>query len=307
MKLQVISLLFVATASLGNELESERSPAWLEAILPFDNPTSSSSAGGASQCVTGHVHLHTNATNYNILTPIPPNNAALTEYFVEQNQAGPTKSLSGAPPGTPVMINGTFAVFVQLCVPSDTLRPTDISTVQVLTHGGLLDYTYWDLAPGYSYVDASTKAGYATISYDRLGTGLSDHPDPAQIVQLPIQAELLHRITRLAAASFSESHNSSSTTSTSVKVVGVGHSEGSAVVLAQLLAYPQDLDAVILSGISTNFNYSLSGVISTNQVNANTVRDARFQRLPNGYFTPPAESTLRFAFFRYPNYDESSK
>ena len=55
-------------------------------------------------------------------------------------------------------------------------------TIQVLLHGGTYDHSYWDfpLMPDqYSYaVRAATGAGYVTLNLDRLGSGLSSHPDP---------------------------------------------------------------------------------------------------------------------------------
>ena len=41
--------------------------------------------------------------------------------------------------------------------------------------------SYWDFVPDnstedYSYVHAASDAGYVTFRYDRLGTGLSEHP-----------------------------------------------------------------------------------------------------------------------------------
>ena len=78
----------------------------------------------------------------------------------------------------------------------------DPSQVQYLVHGVGFDsrysqcvsvaldratysmcFSYWDFtvdgSDTYSYVAAAANAGYTTFRYDRLGTGLSDHPHDA--------------------------------------------------------------------------------------------------------------------------------
>jgi hypothetical protein len=102
--------------------------------------------------------------------------------------------------------------------------------------------SYWDFAEGYSFIDAAAKAGYPTFSYDRLGVSASDHPDPIQIVQAPLQAEIDHclitflRQGKLVAQAFKN-------------IVGVGHSFRS---IRSLAKYPADFDAVVLTGFSTD-------------------------------------------------------
>ena len=39
----------------------------------------------------------------------------------------------------------------------------------------------------YSFAESAAAAGWATLSYDRLGVGRSDHPDGTQIVQIPYE------------------------------------------------------------------------------------------------------------------------
>lgn len=65
-----------------------------------------------------------------------------------------------------------------------------------LTHAGTADNPYWDFAWRYSYIDIDIAAE-ATFTYDRLGTGKSDPPDPLQVVQAGIQIEIAHILTTL--------------------------------------------------------------------------------------------------------------
>ena len=78
-----------------------------------------------------------------------------------------------------------------------------MSPIRVLYHnyspclnlpGGGFDRSYWNVAPGYSYVGCAAEQGYATFLYDRLGWGLSDHPDPLEIVQLELQVTIAHEL-----------------------------------------------------------------------------------------------------------------
>ena len=82
--------------------------------------------------------------------------------------------------------------------------------------------------------------------------GFSDHPDPVQVVQLPIQigiALILLREVRsgeFGGRSFK-------------KIVGVGHSFGSAVTQAAAPKYLKNLDALILQEILTLLHLCIHG------------------------------------------------
>lgn len=203
--------------------------------------------------------------------------------------------------GGPSTVTGTFGIYSKLCFPADPALAKKVQTLQILTHGGTLDHTYWDIAPDYSYVDQAAAAGYATFSYDRLGTGLSDHPDPVQIVQLPIQIEIAHiLIQKLRAGNIGDRSFE--------KVVGVGHSLGSALTQGVAAKYPKDLDALILQGTSTFFTYAFTGLASEDPQIANTDPSGRFKNLADGYHTPaPTPQAIQFGFYRYPGFDPKSK
>ena len=255
------------------------------------------STGGQATCITGLVPLNVTATNTKFKYAGPANNNELTEFLVENLQSGST--LATRITEGPYTATGSFNIFSKLCFPKSTAH--NATTVQFLTHGGTLDHSYWDFAPGYSYVDAAAQAGYATFSYDRLGTGLSDHPDPIQIIQAGIQTQLAHQLIMflregmLGQAGFQ-------------KLVGVGHSIGSGLTLGVTGQYPKDFDALILTGISTSFAAVGIGIASTAQQIANTDPSGRFEGLPSGYITPaPIEQSVQFAFYRYPFYDQYSK
>ncbi len=268
-------------------------------VTGFSSPVQSYSAGEKAKCIEGIVRITAAATNTKILMTAPNSNAAITEFYVELTQAN--SKLGATAVGGANVVSGTYAIYVRLCFPANLATAEKVTTLQVLTHGGTLDHTYWDIAPGYSYVDAAAAAGYATLAYDRLGTGLSTHPDPLQIVQLPLQIEILHILVQQTRSGAIGGHSFT-------KVVGVGHSLGSALTQGAAAKYPKDFDALILQGTSTNFNYAFTGVASEDQQIANTQASSKFKNLADGYHTPAdVPFALQFAFYRYPNFDPKSK
>ncbi|PVI01824.1 hypothetical protein DM02DRAFT_524272 [Periconia macrospinosa] len=251
------------------------------------------SAGRKAVCVTGliDVPVVANTTIVNYLGPA--NNFELTEFIT--NFARKDSTAFAAYIGDTRQVSDTFSIFSKLCVPNDAAKASRLSSIQFLTHGGTTDHNYWDFAAGYSYVDAAAEQGYATFSYDRLGTGRSDHPDPKQVVQAPLQVDLAHvLIQKIKSGSVGGIHFNS--------VVGVGHSLGSALTQGIASKYPSDFSALALTGHSQGSDGGTIGFAAAAQQIANTLPDRpELKRLPNGYFSlGPIPQTLQFAFFYYP-------
>lgn len=159
-------------------------------IDDFSYGQQSYSVGGKAVCVSVVVQVAATANNSKTLTSAPNTNTKVTELYVEFTQVNrrlATDSISG-----PASVTGTYCIYSKLCLPADLPSAKKVQNLQVLTHGGTLGHTNWDIAPGHSYVDTAATASYATLPYDRLGTELSDHPNPVQVMQLPIQLEIAH-------------------------------------------------------------------------------------------------------------------
>lgn len=243
------------------------------AIKSFSNPTFTLSASGLATCINGNVAVTASAQNEKILLASPANQLAVTEVFVEFLQAN--SALANNVNGGSQTVAGTFNINARLCYPTAALTNAGFSTIQFLIHGIGFDKSYWDVAAGYSYIDAAAAAGYATFSYDRLGVGLSAHPDPIQTVQSFLEVEIAHQLIQslrygaLAGQNFA-------------KVALAGHSFGAIQSVGIASKYPADADAVTLQGFSltseaigetfADFN---SAIASANQPN-------RFGSLPNG-------------------------
>ncbi|KAF2198222.1 hypothetical protein GQ43DRAFT_465797 [Delitschia confertaspora ATCC 74209] len=255
------------------------------------------SAGRSAVCLIGRISVSASAQNIKILYSGPPNQLNATQTIQELLAGAPT--IYEETNGGPNKVSGTWTLSTKLCFPADLIAASRVTTVQLLTHGATLDQTYWDFAPGYSYIDAAAKAGYATFSYDRLGVGQSQHPDPIQVVQAAIQVEILHQLVLklrsmpgLAGKLFQN-------------VVGVGHSAGSTFTQALTQQYPNDFDAVILTGVSTSVATVSAGQAALNLqiANQSPTNNGKFNGIGNGYFTPSTQTGLQFAFFKYPNFD----
>lgn len=254
------------------------------------------SAGGNSDCISGNIKVTVTTQNLQLNYSESSSQLAVTSLIVELLQVNST--LAQRMVIGPRSITGTYNIYSSLCVPANATAARKVDTVQFLTHADTLSSRYWDIAPGYSYIDAVTAAGYAAFSYDRIGYGKSDHPDPIQIVQGPLHREIAHALVQLLRRNQIGRNKFS-------KVVGVGHAAGSVITQAVTAKYPDDLDAVILTGLSllgagTDLALAAFDLQIARQVNE------KFRDLPYGYLTQANAIGVQFSFFRYPNFDPNS-
>ena len=167
-------------------------------------------------------------------------------------------------------VSGTFNINAQLCVPTNGTKRDHL---QIATHGAAFDKRYWDAAINpseYSYVDAALAAGYSILTYDRLGTGLSDKPDADIYLQSPLELEILRGITEMARTGDLVKHRSDAVNITGLgvriealnvsfdKVIHVGHSFGSLLTTALLTAYGNLSDAAIITGSAQSSRFRLT-------------------------------------------------
>jgi pimeloyl-ACP methyl ester carboxylesterase len=144
--------------------------------------------------------------------------------------------------------------------------------LQIATHGVHYDSRYWDSEykpEDHSYVEAALKAGYSILTYDRLGVGQSDHPDAYNVVQAPLELEILRQLTLMARDGrlydFAEQAEPHSRPFKKLgkpdKVVHVGHSFGSVLTSAFIATYGKLTDGAIITGyVYTKFLGSAGSV-----------------------------------------------
>jgi len=292
--ISTIVAIFIAGSLARPWAQNPNSP--FKSTAGFSNPAFSTSAGGFAECLSGHIAVPVTASNLKVLFAEPQDQYAATASFVHYLQANSTQAVEIN--GGLTTVSETFNIAAKLCYPKNWSGSG--STVQFLTHGIGFNQSYWDFAEGYSFIDVAAKAGYPTFSHDRLGVGASDHPDPIQIVQAPIQVEIIHTLInflregKLAGQAFKD-------------VVGVGHSFGSIQSVGVLAKYPKDFDAVVLTGFSTDTLALPTTFADFNSAIANQNQPARFGHLQNGYLVVDNSIGNQVAFFYYPNFDVNSK
>lgn len=173
-----------------------------------------------------------------------------------------------------ITVSDIFDISVQLCVPPNGKK---MQNLFIATHGGLFDKRYWDPAinpSGYSFVDAALAKGYSILTYDRLGTGLSDKPDAYTIVHASLQLEILRSITDMARSGELLKHTAGNTDSAGTtisaapiktfkgsdvsfkKIIHMGHSFGSVLTTAFLATYGNLTDAAVITGYILNEHFA---------------------------------------------------
>lgn len=257
------------------------------------------SAGQQAVCVEGFLQVPLVAVNKKIFYDGPKDNYELTALLADYMRVN--SNVTSQLVGGDIYVVDTYSIFSRLCLPANE-RATEkqVDSVQFLTHGAFTDATYWDFAEDFSYIDAAAEKGYATFSYDRLGSGRSEHPHPLSVVQLGVQTALAHKLVaslkegKIAGILFQH-------------VIGIGHSIGSAITQSISANHPDDFSALILSGHSASSDTTNLAMVSTSQQIAST-KASRFKRLHNGYVTTaPVSQSMQFAFYHYPTVSKRSK
>ena len=178
---------------------------------------------------------------------------------------------------------------MQLCVPNSQAESKG-RVLQIATHGEHYDSRYWDskLNPEkHSYVEASLRAGYSILTWDRPGAGLSEHPDASLDAQVQLQLEVMHQLTLMAkngslydaAGEIVPKTTAFKSVGTPEKIVHVGHSFGSFFTSAFIAAYPDLSDAAIITGFILNEHLGAAGTAAFQAEYA----AAHGYDLPSGY------------------------
>jgi pimeloyl-ACP methyl ester carboxylesterase len=137
-----------------------------------------------------------------------------------------------------------YPVYAQLCWRGALAG----KTVQILEAGGTYGHSYWDFPyqpSTYSYVQAATDRGYATLNVDHIGTGLSAKP-LAELVNVQTHAYVHHQLVqKLHAGGFENTPFN--------KIIAVGHSLGSGVSVIEAAQY-HDVDGIVVTGLMHEMN-----------------------------------------------------
>jgi pimeloyl-ACP methyl ester carboxylesterase len=192
----------------------------------------------------------------------------------------------------------TYTIVGRLCLRNDALRGN--RTVQLMVHGLSYDHNYFNSPyqpTTFSNVYAATSWGYSTFNIDRLGAGLSSHPDPA-LLTVQAQAWTMEQIVRKLRAGAIGGR-------VFTTVVGIGHSMGAGILqyLAGTVTDPAGVpNYLILQDMLMTGN--LSGVTALNAAVYPASSDPKFSSagLPAGYLTT-VPNTRGSLFYHVPGTD----
>ncbi|KAF5667456.1 alpha beta-hydrolase [Fusarium heterosporum] len=205
-----------------------------------------------------------------------------------------------------IQVHGTYSINAQLCIPSQGKR-SDI--LQIATHGFGFDKRYWDptVKPeDYSYVDAALSKGYSILTYDRIGVGKSEKADAYDIIQGPLEVEILKELTTLVRnGKLVESSRINGKRPDNIlrdykpkKVVHVGHSYGSSSTAGLLQRYGKFSDGAILTGFLPG---NQAGKVGPNAFGFEFARQhdpKRFGDRPSGYAVQSNLNSIQQIFFK---------
>ncbi|CAI6331619.1 unnamed protein product [Periconia digitata] len=146
-------------------------------------------------------------------------------------------------------------------------------------------------AERYSFVDAAVAAGYAVLSYDRIGVGSSSKVDALQDAQFQVQTAVLDELIVYARKIMNAKH------------VGlIGHSYGS--YLSAGSANHSDVDAVVLTGFSGAFDYFTPFVAGAGFRIANQQNTSRWGDLDSAYLTTSDIYATTYIYYKEPYFEQ---
>jgi len=231
----------------------------------------------------------------------PANQQQLIQGSINQFKAGSTvmQQIGKAPN---ITVSGTYPMYFEYCEPK---AGGEIKGVFQTHHGLVGNAGYWNVfidgSPDNSFAESAAAAGWATLSYDRLGVGRSAHPDGTNIVQISYEISQ-----SIAISQALRNGTLGNGVPKFLKVVGVGHSYGSFLLTGLAARAPSAFDQVILTGFSNNVTMGPLGLPGFFSTISNVAYPDRFGGHANDYVITPATSNDQLGFFHYPNYSSSA-
>jgi pimeloyl-ACP methyl ester carboxylesterase len=136
------------------------------------------------------------------------------------------------------------------------------------------------------------------LAYDRLGIGKSSHGDPRDEIQSYIEEAALHELVMmLRAGTFPAVEHKFA------KVIGVGHSFGSAQTYMVANNHPADFDAIVLTGFTMNSSFLGLFPPGANFIVANRNKDENLSNYVNGYLVASDIGAIEYLYFYPYNFD----
>ena len=243
----------------------------------------------ARKCQNVTVSVQASARNGVFNVAIPQNNIEVTNFILDGVEQGVNASAEVLTDYATV--SDTYDLAATYCAPDQG----DGKTLQILTHGIGFDRSYWDLSfndYNYSYAETAVdQYGFSTLSWDRLGIGMSQHADPLSVIQAPLEQAALQALTTLA-----WSGSVPGVSAQFDKIVHVGHSFGSELSYGLARDMPALSSGLVLTGFSTNATFQPYFELGGNFVSVTTVR-ALASEYVAGYLAAGDPSAVQTNFF----------
>jgi len=251
----------------------------------------------ARKCENITIPVSISARNGVFNVNIPQDNVDVTNLMLEMAKQG--RNYTASVLTGYATVTGAYELAATFCTPDQ--GPGKI--LQILTHGVGFDRGYWDIPFNnfnYSYVETAVDHyGFTTLSWDRLGIGMSDHGEPVNEIQSFLEIAALKAITRKARSQqlpgTAGGHHFD-------KVVHVGHSFGSIQSYALARDEPSLSDGLVLTGFSANGTFLPFFQLGGNFVSVTTVPAVSKQYEP-GYLAAGNPSAVQTNFFAPGAYD----
>ena len=263
--------------------------------------TAVTSTGATPQYSCNNFFVPISVANITTIIPAIPefNNTYESVTFTDSLTERDAPSSSGKVKTT--QLTATFNISVEYCTPTSSNKS---SSIQLLTHGLGFGKKYWDFRlptqpdnTQYSYIQSALAAGYSTLSYDRLGCGLSPTVNPYTVIQAPVELAILVSLTTLLREGKIPSIPAPS------KVLHVGHSYGSVLTVALASDFHTISDGIILTGFSNSFTYAPLFIAGSTFRLASQNQPSRFHNRSSGYVTWADEFANQYSFFEYPYFE----
>jgi hypothetical protein len=209
-------------------------------------------------CISFNVPMTINSSGFAPAFPPINNSFESVQLLNNITDRNGVSQLAGA-----VNLTADVSIATQYCAPNGN----NGSIVQFLTHSIGFDHSYWDFGgenSSYNCVKAATEAGYATLSYDRLGTGNSTKADPYTILQRDPEVDILTQLTSMLHNGQLSQYAANASIPVPDTTLHIGHSFGSVVTAIFAGSNPSLTSGIILTGLSTNGTWQPESSISLN-------------------------------------------
>ncbi|KAI0379244.1 hypothetical protein F5Y04DRAFT_283028 [Hypomontagnella monticulosa] len=259
-------------------------------------------ATATKQCTEFFVPVAVTATNNHYTMPRVDNNIDAVQWALNFSVwDAPTPAQRNT---SDIAIHQSFNISGRLCVPTTKNDKSD--TLQIAVQGNAWDKRYWDVSVDpaeHSYVDFITGKGYPILMFDRIGTGMSEKPNPYDIVQAATEVEILAQITAMAKngtlfKSAKITNGATAPTLNPKHIVHVGHSFGSLLIAGFLVKHGDMSEAALLTGFLPNNTHLGQVPVAAFEHDFAPISDpTRFSAYGSGYIVLTSLNTLQKVYF----------